>query len=140
MKVPTTVAGTATIVESTVTRKRIVGRRNRIMDKRSWRFVAANGMVVVIFVVDAFKGIKTVTVQADSLMAVSTQTEDNGKRKRKENKGPNENSPQSWRRPCEEDRGKRKDMVWLLQFVVGSFGRRSSGDDPSHRKQKERQE
>jgi hypothetical protein len=83
MKVPTTLTGIAIIVESIVTRKRIVGRRNRIMDKRSWRFAVADGVVAVVFVVDAFEGIKTVAVQADSLVAVGTRKEDDGKRKRK---------------------------------------------------------
>jgi hypothetical protein len=74
--------GIVTIMESTVTRKRIVGRRNGIMEKRSRRFAVADGMVVVVFVADTFEGIKTVAKQADSLMAVGRK-EDKGKRKRK---------------------------------------------------------
>jgi hypothetical protein len=83
MKVPTTLMGIAIIEESTVTRKRIFGRRNGIMEKKSRKFAVADGVVAVVFVGDTFKGVKTVAVQANSLKVVVTRKEDDGNRKRK---------------------------------------------------------
>jgi hypothetical protein len=62
----TTLTVIVTTVENMATKKRIVGRRSRIMEKRFLTFAVVVGMVEVVLVVDVFEDIWTVAELANS--------------------------------------------------------------------------